>query len=59
MVTREQFEQANARAARLQASTPKAVFARYDEHSGKVVVTLSSGLDVSFSPRNAQGLETA
>ena len=59
MVTREQFEQANARAARLQASTPKAVSARYDEHSGKVVVTLSSGLDVSFSPQNAQGLEAA
>ena len=59
MVTREQFDEANARAAKLQASTPKAVSARYDAHSGKVVVTLSSGLDVSFSPRNAQGLETA
>jgi hypothetical protein len=37
----------------------KAVSARYDRKSGRIVVDLSSRLSVSFSPRDAQGLERA
>jgi hypothetical protein len=37
----------------------KAVSARYDRRSGRIVVDLSSRLSVSFSPRDAQGLERA
>ena len=38
---------------------PQAVSAHYDGASGRVVVDLSSKLTVSFSPRDAQGLENA
>src|SRR5437868_1041094 len=59
MVTREALKKANARAARRRAHGPIAVAARYDRRSGRVVVELSSGIDVMFSPENAQGLEGA
>jgi hypothetical protein len=35
------------------------VAARYDRRIGRVVIRLSSGLDVAFAPHDAQGLETA
>jgi hypothetical protein len=57
MVTRDDFRRANARAARRQG--PTAVAARYDRRNGQVVVSLSTGIDVAFSPRKAQGLRTA
>lgn len=53
------FEAANRRAKRLQSSIPRALAAHYDHTSGRIVIRLSSGLDVSFSPRDAQGLEHA
>jgi hypothetical protein len=59
MVTRDALKKADARAARRRALGPTAVAARYDRRSGRVVVGLSSGIDVMFSPQNAQGLEGA
>jgi hypothetical protein len=59
MVTRDQLKRANARAARRQAAGPRAVAARYDRRADRVVVSLSSGIDIAFSPRNAQGLDKA
>ena len=41
------------------ATIPHAVSARYDRRNGRVVVVLSTGLEISFLPRDAQGLETA
>jgi hypothetical protein len=58
MVTREEFEQANTRGAQHGAG-PTAISARYDRRIGRVVIRLSTGLDVAFSPHDAQGLETA
>ena len=46
-------------ASELRAAVPKAVAARHDRKSGRVVVDLSSRLSISFSPRDAQGLERA
>jgi len=43
----------------MQAAVPRAVAANYDQASGRIVVRLSSRLDISFSPRDAQGLENA
>jgi len=40
-------------------SPPRAVRARYDRRRGRILIHLSTGLDVSFSPRDAQGLEKA
>jgi hypothetical protein len=38
---------------------PIAVAARHDPDLGRIVVSLSTGLDVSFRPQDAQGLENA
>jgi hypothetical protein len=59
MVTRDTLKKANARTARRRVHGPIAVAARYDRRSGRVVVGLSTGIDVMFSPQNAQGLEGA
>lgn len=55
----DSFEMANRRAKKLQALEPKAVDAHYDRHAGRVVIRLNTKLDVSFSPRDAEGLESA
>jgi hypothetical protein len=59
MVTLDQLKRANARAARRQAAGPTAVTARYDRRSDRVVVSLSNGIDIAFSPHLAQGLDGA
>jgi hypothetical protein len=46
-------------AKRMQEGVPKAVSARYDRKSGRIVIHLNSKLILSFSPRDAQGLEHA
>ena len=43
----------------VQPSIPTAVSARYDRENRRIVIRLSSNLDVSFSPNDAQGLEKA
>ena len=59
MVTRRKIELANQRGERVRNEFPHAVAARYDRHSRKVVIELSSKLTLSFSPEDAQGLENA
>jgi len=59
MELHDKFKLANKRARELQASVPRAVSARYDRENGRVVIRLSSNLDVSFSPNDAEGLENA
>lgn len=58
-LTDEQVAAAEDRGRARRASTPAAVEARYDRESGRVVVRLSTGLDVAFPPGDAQGLEAA
>jgi hypothetical protein len=55
----EQFERANRRAKDIQAGTPRALSARFDRHSGRIVIGLNSGLEVGFLPQRTQGLEKA
>jgi hypothetical protein len=59
MASNDLFELANRRGKLSRQSTPRAVSARYDRRSGRIVIQLSSNLEVSFSPRDAQGLESA
>src|SRR5260221_3654887 len=59
MVTRDEAQRANVRAGRLRDAGPTAVSATYNRRSGRVVVRLTSGIDVGFSPHDTQGLETA
>ena len=59
MASRDYFEQANQRAKDLQARIPRALSARYDHKTGRIVIHLSSKLIVSFSPGDVEGLEDA
>jgi hypothetical protein len=59
MTSREEFDRAKRRAESLRAKTPIATAARYDRRLGRIVIRLDSGLEVAFSPRDAQGLESA
>jgi uncharacterized protein DUF2442 len=59
MAVSDNFEMANRRAKEMQAGIPRAVAAHYDRDTRRIVIHLSSKLDVSFSPRDAQGLENA
>jgi hypothetical protein len=59
MVSSDVFRAANVRGRRQRKKTPPAVAARFDRSSGRVVVSLSSGVDISFSPSDAEGLENA
>lgn len=59
MALNDNIELANERGRELKEAFPHAVSAHYDRASGRVVVELSSKLAVTFSPRDAQGLEHA
>jgi len=58
-VTKHEFEAANARAAARLRKTPSATSVKYDRKRGRVVISLNSGIEVAFRPRDAQGLEHA
>ena len=59
MELRDQFEAANTKARQLQAALPHAVSAHFDRRIGRILIRLSTGLDVAFSPHDAEGLESA
>ena len=59
MASGDDFEQANQRAKNLEARFPRAISARYDGKTGRIVIHLSSKLIVSFSPGDVEGLEDA
>ena len=59
MVTLTEFERANQRAQRMHAENPRATAAKYDRGRGRIVITLSNGLEVSFASHDAEGLEDA
>ncbi len=58
MASPEEFEAANARGAE-KLRGPLAVRARYDRRLRRIVIRLNTGLDISFLPGDAQGLEGA
>jgi hypothetical protein len=59
MVNPEELEQANLRAVRCREAGPVAVSVRYDKRVHRVVVGLSSGIEIGFLPHATQGLEAA
>jgi hypothetical protein len=59
MASRDQFVEARKRARGLQELLPRAVRVHYDRSARKIFIDLSSKLTLSFSPHDAQGLESA
>ncbi len=57
MVNPEELEQADPRAVRRREKGPVAVSVRYDKRVHRVVVGLSSGIEIGFLPHATQGLE--
>ena len=55
----DEWMKANERARRMHVEVPRAISAQYDRKSRQIVVRLSSNVTVSFSPKDAQGLEDA
>jgi hypothetical protein len=55
----QEVKEANARTKALKASTPAATDAYYDRRTKSIVVKLSTGIGIFFSPQDAQGLEDA
>jgi hypothetical protein len=57
-LTPEQFEAAKARGeARLRG--PRAESAHYDAERDRVIVRLTTGIEIGFAPRDAEGLQHA
>jgi len=50
---------ANKRGAERVRKTPIATAVRYDRRIGRLVIDLSSGIEIAFRPHDAQGLEHA
>jgi len=59
MILRDDFKLANERAREMKGNVPRVVAAHYDRKTGRIVLELSSKVIVSFSPRDAEGLEDA
>jgi len=55
----DEYTAAVRRAAERQATEPGATAARYDRRRGRVIVSLSNGVELAFPPAIAQGLEKA
>lgn len=55
----EEFVAASRRAADRVRKDPIATSVRYDRRIGRLVIELSSGIEVAFRPHDAQGLEQA
>lgn len=58
-LTDEMIAQANKRGSEARKRSPVATSVRYDRRIGRVVIALSSGLELAFAPHLAQGLEAA
>lgn len=54
-----EYEIAKRRMARRQVRYPVAMAVRYDRRISRVVISLVSGIQIAFSPRDVQGLEHA
>jgi hypothetical protein len=53
------FLEANRRGAEERARFPAVIDVRFDRRISRVVLSLSSGIQIAFAPRHVQGLEGA
>src|SRR5579859_7016773 len=58
-IRKEEFTAANRVAADRMRNTPIATDARYDRSKDRIVIGLSSGIELAFRPRHVQGIELA
>lgn len=53
------FDAANRRGAAKKVAFPAVVAVRYDRRISRIVMSLASGLQIAFAPRDVQGFEHA
>jgi hypothetical protein len=58
-VSKDEFEAANARGTARRRKATRATRVRYERKRDRVIIGLNTGIEVTFRPRNAQGLERA
>src|SRR5262245_4580772 len=58
-ITDEDFDAANRRGAAKLHGFPAVLAVRYDRRISRIVISLASGLDLAFAPRDVQGLQHA
>jgi len=58
-ITNAIFEAVNRRAAVKKAAYPAVVSVKYNRRTDRIIIELSSGIVLWFSPKRAQGLENA
>jgi hypothetical protein len=58
-ITDEEFEAANRRASAKRKAFPAVIDVRYDRRIGRIMVSLASGLQLAFAPRDVEGLQHA
>jgi len=59
LISHKEFLAATRRAKRKQATTPMAVAVYYNKKANRVVISLSTKVEVMFNPFDLQGLENA
>jgi hypothetical protein len=59
MVSLEEFKRATARGRSRKSASPTAASVRHHEDVEKIVVTLTNGVEISFAPAMAEGLQGA
>ena len=59
MITNAEFDAANQRAKQTLTQTQVATAVVYHKDTGRIVITFSSDMELSFAPENTQGLEYA
>jgi Protein of unknown function (DUF2442) len=59
MISHKEFLAAKRRAKMMQANNPMAISARYNKKMNRIIISLSTKVEVMFNPADVQGLENA
>ncbi len=59
MISHKEFLAATRRAKMMQANNPRAIAARYNKKMNRIIISLSTKVEVMFNPADVQGLENA
>ena len=59
MVSHKEFLAATRRAKMMQANNPRAIAAHYNKKMNRIIISLSTKVEVMFNPSDVQGLENA
>ncbi len=59
VISHKEFVTATRRGKMMQANNPRAIAARYNKKMNRIIISLSTKVEVMFNPAEVQGLENA